>query len=110
MIREKAARKKNRGDIFIITLSREGAKVMKQSHAQRRFAKFATVHCRIVALILIILLGLVLHGTTNPVRAELVEGGQAPEFTLPDALGGTVSLSDYLGTRPVLLYFHMAVG
>lgn len=36
-------------------------------------------------------------------------GADAPEFTLPDAAGGEVSLSDYSG-QPVLLYFHMAVG
>ena len=33
----------------------------------------------------------------------------APEFTLPNALGGEVSLSDYAG-KPVFLFFHMAVG
>lgn len=33
----------------------------------------------------------------------------APDFTLPNALGGNVSLEDYNG-RNVLLFFHMAVG
>lgn len=33
----------------------------------------------------------------------------APDFTLPNALGGDVSLTDYNG-RNVLLFFHMAVG
>jgi len=33
----------------------------------------------------------------------------APEFTLPNALGGEVSLSDFAG-QPVFLFFHMAVG
>ena len=33
----------------------------------------------------------------------------APGFTLPNALGGEVSLSDYSG-EPVFLFFHMAVG
>lgn len=43
-------------------------------------------------------------------REEAIEvGAEAPEFTLPDAAGGEVSLSDYSG-QPVLLYFHMAVG
>ena len=36
-------------------------------------------------------------------------GADAPDFTLPKASGGEVSLSDYEG-EPVLLYFHMAVG
>lgn len=33
----------------------------------------------------------------------------APDFTLPNALGGDVSLEEYAG-QPVLLFFHMAVG
>ena len=33
----------------------------------------------------------------------------ATDFTLPNALGGEVSLSDYEG-KPVFLFFHMAVG
>ena len=33
----------------------------------------------------------------------------APDFTLPNALGGEVSLNDYAG-EPVFLFFHMAVG
>ena len=33
----------------------------------------------------------------------------APDFTLPNALGGEVSLSDYAG-EPIFLFFHMAVG
>jgi hypothetical protein len=37
-------------------------------------------------------------------------GDPAPAFTLPSAEGDQVSLSDYRGTKPVLLYFHMADG
>lgn len=33
----------------------------------------------------------------------------APDFTLPNSLGGEVSLKDYQG-KNVLLFFHMAVG
>lgn len=33
----------------------------------------------------------------------------APQFTLPNSLGGEISLSDYAG-QPVFLFFHMAVG
>jgi len=36
-------------------------------------------------------------------------GSPAPDFTLPDSGGGEVGLADFSG-RPVLLYFHMAVG
>lgn len=37
-------------------------------------------------------------------------GDKAPDFSLPSADGKTVSLSDYVGKQPVLLYFHMALG
>ena len=37
-------------------------------------------------------------------------GDRAPDFSLLAADGDTVSLSDYRGERPVLLYFHMALG
>lgn len=37
-------------------------------------------------------------------------GSPAPDFSLPTADGGTVSLADYTGKQPILLYFHMAEG
>ncbi|ORV47178.1 peroxiredoxin [Mycolicibacter engbaekii] len=39
--------------------------------------------------------------------ARLAPGDQAPEFSLPDADGNTVSLSDYRGRR-VIVYFYPA--
>lgn len=42
--------------------------------------------------------------------AALNAGDPAPDFTLPTATGGAVSLADYKGRQPVLLYFHMAAG
>ena len=42
--------------------------------------------------------------------AGLSVGEQAPAFSLPDLAGQEVSISDYRGNQPVLLYFHMAVG
>lgn len=53
-------------------------------------------------------LGLSACGGATPVPAG-VEEHPAPDFTLPNALGGEVSLSDYAG-EPVFLFFHMAVG
>ncbi len=43
--------------------------------------------------------------------AEALVGTQAPAFQLDDARGGQVALSDYTKQgKPVLLFFHMAVG
>jgi hypothetical protein len=41
---------------------------------------------------------------------RLSVGDTAPEFALQDSKGETISLSEYANGRPVLLYFHMAVG
>jgi hypothetical protein len=60
---------------------------------------------------LVMLCGLLFQDYSNAAQSGLLtEGNRAPEFTLPDALGGIVSLADYIEKRPVLLYFHMAVG
>jgi hypothetical protein len=50
-------------------------------------------------------------GDGGPTRERLVrEGDSAPAFTLPSAQGSEVSLEEYLGRRPVLLYFSMGPG
>ncbi len=38
----------------------------------------------------------------------LAPGDQAPDFTLPDADGNSVSLSDFKGNRLVLWFFPKA--
>ena len=43
------------------------------------------------------------------VSQAALTGSVGKEFTLANALGGRTSLSDFDG-KPVLLYFHMAVG
>ena len=56
------------------------------------------------------LISLLLVACGGEVSAPSNSGAySAPEFTLPNALGGEVSLSDYAG-KPVFLFFHMAVG
>ena len=37
-------------------------------------------------------------------------GAVAPGFSLPSADGRSVSLSDFIGKKPVLLYFSMGPG
>jgi hypothetical protein len=54
--------------------------------------------------------GLLLLLTACGGQEGLAVSDAAPSFTLPEASGGSVSLADYQGTQPVLLYFHMALG
>lgn len=61
-------------------------------------------------IILLLLLGaLILAGCSEESSDGLAVGDDAPDFSLPEASGGTVSLADYAG-QPALLYFHMADG
>jgi len=43
-------------------------------------------------------------------ETSLSEGDRAPAFSLPSVGGGNVSLSDFSGDKPVLLYFSMGPG
>jgi cytochrome oxidase Cu insertion factor (SCO1/SenC/PrrC family) len=43
-------------------------------------------------------------------REPLKVGAEAPPFTLPSPDDESVSLEDYRGRRPVLLYFSMGPG
>jgi thioredoxin-dependent peroxiredoxin len=40
--------------------------------------------------------------------AALQVGDQAPTFTLPATITETISLGDYLGKQPVVLFFYIA--
>ncbi len=62
-----------------------------------------------VLLKLLALPGFLLLAACNGATPDTVKRTDAPDFTLEDATGGEVSLADYSG-KPVLLYFHMAVG
>ncbi len=64
----------------------------------------------LIVLLLVALLALTLQGCDKAGQAGLAVGDTAPAFTLPTTTGSTVSLADYKGKQPVLLYFHMAVG
>ena len=63
-------------------------------------------------VLLIVMLTLILAGCTaasQPSPESALLGSTAPDFSLDNALGGQTSISDYEG-KPVLLFFHMAVG
>jgi cytochrome oxidase Cu insertion factor (SCO1/SenC/PrrC family) len=47
--------------------------------------------------------------STPPSRGPVAVGARAPQFTLPSAAGGDVSLAGFSG-KPVLLYFSMGPG
>ena len=50
-------------------------------------------------------------GTAAPSGGpDLRPGDPAPAFSLPSAQGGTVSLAQFRGLKPVLLYFSMGPG
>ena len=63
-----------------------------------------TTSWRQVTVVLLALLAMILAACGG------AQDEQAPSFTLTGASGEQVSLSDYVGNQPVLLYFHMAVG
>jgi hypothetical protein len=64
----------------------------------------------LILLVLSILLVSLLNACSQQASGGLKVGDVAPDFTLQDTSGNPVSLSDYKGKQPVLLYFHMAVG
>ena len=59
-------------------------------------------------LLFVLVIVMVLAGCGDTPNGLSV-GDPAPDFTLPDAAGSTVSLDVYSGA-PALLYFHMADG
>jgi hypothetical protein len=70
---------------------------------------FKVILSRHASLIIILSLATVLSACSST-QASVSVGEPAPDFSLPTADGGMVTLDDYVGKQPVLLYFHMAVG
>ena len=56
----------------------------------------------------VISLSVLLAACASGDRLEV--GDVAPDFTLQEAAGGSVSLTEFRNGGPALLYFHMAVG
>jgi hypothetical protein len=77
----------------------------------RSLAQWRRVYSPIGFFILSLLLIAPLLAACAPSIGDgLAVGDAAPAFTLPTASGDQVALSDYRGSKPVLLYFHMADG
>lgn len=64
---------------------------------------------RVVAGCLAVLVPAIAFGCAGA-SDGLQVGDPAPKFELPAVGGERVALGDYTGQRPVLLFFHMAVG
>lgn len=54
----------------------------------------------------ILFLIVMLAGCSSPQSAALKEGDVAPDFTLQSDDGRSISLADYKGKQPVVLYFY----
>ena len=55
-------------------------------------------------------LATIVGGACNAGPEPVSSGTAAPAFTLPSAAGTKVSLADFVGSKPVLLYFSMGPG
>ncbi len=63
-----------------------------------------------LGLVMAVLLGLLLTSCGGGEVEGIQVGAAGPDFTLQAANGEPVTLADYRGQQPVLLFFHMAVG
>ena len=79
--------------------------MMKYRHSMRVFLNGLR---KMFSLSVLGLMGFIIAACNS--SEPLKVGDPAPEFTLTSANGTEVSLNDYQGKQPVLLYFHMAKG
>ena len=57
-------------------------------------------------LIRTVLVGVILLMTAGPSMALKI-GDKAPDFDLPSSTGQSIKLADYLGEKPVVLFFYI---
>ena len=58
-------------------------------------------------LIMAALLSTVLFGLGASHVLALQVGDKAPDFTLPATTGGEITLADYVGKKPVIVFFYL---
>ena len=58
-------------------------------------------------LVAILLSGVILNMGASQVLALQV-GDKAPDFTLPGTTAGEIKLADYVGKKPVVVFFYIA--
>ena len=80
---------------------------MKETASNKLLGK---IRKTLPGLILVLALGAILAACGGGSPAEIAVGSPAPDFSLPSSDGSEVALDDYAGAKPVLLYFHMALG
>jgi len=69
------------------------------------------IHNLTQKIIIVLFLGMGILSLSACNASDLAKvGDPAPGFTLKSAAGDEVSISDFINSQPVLLYFHMAKG
>ena len=63
-----------------------------------------------IILISLLTISFLLQACGGAASEDISVGNPAPSFSLPASDGSEVALSNYIGDRPALLYFHMAMG
>jgi peroxiredoxin len=56
---------------------------------------------------MVTLLSGVLLGVSASHVLALQAGDKAPDFTLPATTGGDIKLADYVGKKPVVVFFYL---
>lgn len=65
-----------------------------------------TMRRRVCLLTVVLLTGFLLLLSPSPVTA-LKAGDKAPDFSLPATTAEKIGLADYLGKKPVVVFFYL---
>jgi len=62
---------------------------------------------RLTSIFMVVLVSVVLHFFNAGDVLALKVGDKAPDFTLPSTTGDNISLSQFRGNKPVVLFFYV---